>query len=317
MSPKRVVAVTGATGFLGLHLIPALARAGAHVRILARRDPTHPAWQGVDFETVRGSLEDKQALARLVSGADAVVHAAGLIKARNRTAFLHINAGGTAAVAQATRQNAPQARFIAISSLAAREPQISDYAFSKREGENAAHAAYTDAPAQLVIIRPPAIYGPWDRETLEAFKAASRPIAPIIGQGRIAVVHVTDAAAAIAALAMGAGEAGLYALADTRPEGYSMVEFLSEAGRAVGNTPRFIRMPDGIILAAGAISGWWGRVRGQAPIFTKGKARELLHPDWSVTQAELLPAAIHRPEISLSEGFAATAAWYRRAGWLG
>jgi hypothetical protein len=95
-----------------------------------------------------------------------------------------------------------------------------------------------------------------------------------------------------------------------------MVEFLSEAGRAVGNTPRFIRVPDGIILAAGAISGWWGRVRGQAPIFTKGKARELLHPDWSVTQAERLPATVHQPETSLAEGFAATAAWYRQAGWL-
>lgn len=316
MSRGRVVAVTGATGFLGLHLIPALAQAGAHVRILARRDPAHPAWRDISFETVRGSLEDESALARLVAGADAVVHAAGLIKARSRAEFLRTNQGGSSFLAAAARRHAPLARFIAVSSLAARAPQLSDYAFSKRAGEEAVRAAYADAPEQLTIIRPPAIYGPWDRETLPVFQAASRRFVPVFGQGRAAIIHAADAAAALTALAMGAGPGGLYALADTQPQGYRMAELLAEAARATGGAPYFIPMPDAALLAAGHVSGWWGKCRGQARIFTAGKAREVLYPDWSVSAGELLPAALHQPKIGLAEGFAATTAWYRKAGWL-
>ena len=101
MSPKPLVAVTGGTGFLGLHLVPALAQAGFRLRLLARREPVHPAFAGVAFETLPGRLEDDAALAALVEGADVVVHAAGLIKAHNRAAFLRANQGGTAALAPA------------------------------------------------------------------------------------------------------------------------------------------------------------------------------------------------------------------------
>ena len=316
MSGGRVVAVTGATGFLGRHLVRALAREGAHVRILARRDAKHELWNGLALEIVPGSLEDGSALERLAAGADAIVHAAGLIKARDRAAFLRTNGDGTRAMAEAARRCAPGARFIAISSLAAREPQLSDYAASKRAGEQAARQAFGDAPDRLVIVRPPAIYGPWDRETLAIFKAASRAVVPVFGSGRAAIVHVADAAAAIVRLAFGAGDAGLYALADTNPAGYALAELLREAAHAVGSEPRFVRIPDEVLLPAGAASAWWGRIRGHAPIFTAGKAREMLHPDWSVAPGEMLPTAIHQPKIGIQEGFRETAAWYKAAQWL-
>ena len=322
MSGDRVVALTGATGFLGPHLVAALARDGARVRMLARRPANlehwarHELWRGVALDVVPGHLEDMRALERLTTGADAVVHAAGAIKARDRAAFLRTNGDGTRAVAEASRRCAPDARFVAVSSLAAREPQLSDYAASKRAGEAAALAAYGDAPDRLVIVRPPAIYGPGDRETLAIFKAASRAVVPVFGSGRAAIIHVADAAAAIARLALGAGEAGRYSLSDTNPGGYGLAELLSEAGRAVGRTPRFVRIPDGILLAAGTASAWWGRLGGQAPIFTAGKAREMLHPDWSVAAADALPAGIYQAKIGISEGFRQTVAWYRAAGWL-
>lgn len=316
MSRGRLVAITGATGFLGLHLIPALARAGADIRILTRRNPVHPAWRGIAFEAVYGSLEDAGALERLVTGADAVVHAAGLIKARSRAEFLRTNEGGSTAIAAATRRYAPQAHFVAVSSLAARGPQLSDYAFSKRAGEDAARTAYADTPEQLTVIRPPAIYGPWDRETLAIFKVATRSFVPVFGQSRAAIIHAADAAAAIAAIATGAGPSGVFALADDHPQGYAMTELVAEAARGTGGAPRFIRVPDRIVLAAGCLSGWWGQWRGQAPIFTAGKAREILHPNWSVSPVELLPATVYKSKIDLANGFAATAAWYRQAGWL-
>jgi nucleoside-diphosphate-sugar epimerase len=317
MNRGHVVAITGATGFLGLHLIPALAQVGAHIRILTRRNPAHSAWQEIAFEAVYGGLEDAGALEQLVSGVDAVVHAAGLIKARSRAEFLRTNQGGSAAIAAATRRHAPQAHFVAVSSLAAREPQLSDYAFSKRMGEDAARAAYADAPNQLTVIRPPAIYGPWDRETLAFFKTTTRSLVPVFGQNRAAIIHAADAAAAIAAIVTGAGPSGLYTLADDHPQGYTMAELLAEAARATGHSPRFIRVPDEVVRAAGHLSGWWGRRRGHVPIFTAGKAREILHPDWSVSPTELLPAFIYKSKIDLADGFASTVAWYRQAGWLG
>lgn len=316
MSGDGVICVSGATGFLGLHIVAALAREGRRIRILARRDPAHELWRGIPLDVVPGRLEDPRSLERLTVGAETVIHVAGLIKARNPSEFLRVNCEGTRAVARAALTYAPESRFVAISSIAAREPRLSPYAASKRAGEEAARDVYRGRPGQLVIVRPPVIYGPWDRATLAIFKAAQHALVPIIGSGRTAIVHVTDAAAAIVRLAVGAGGTGLYALADDNPAGYSARELMGEAARAVGRTPHFARIPDGAVVLAGRASAWWGRIRGLAPLFTVGKAREMLHRDWSVSPGELLPSAIYQSRIGISEGFRATAAWYQAAKWL-
>ncbi|MGE4481472.1 NAD-dependent epimerase/dehydratase family protein [Acidocella sp.] len=315
MNPP-LAAVTGGTGFLGAHLVPALARAGFRLRLLARRPPAHPALAGLSFETVPGALENEEALSRLVRGADVVVHAAGLIKARNRASFLRGNMEGTACLARLTQHLAPQARFLLISSLAAREPGLSDYGFSKHAAEAAARQSFGDAPERLAILRPPAIYGPWDRETLALFKASLRPVAPLPGRGRAAVIHARDAAGAIAAMAGERFRPGCFTLADDTPEGYEMRALMMAAARATGGHPYLPTLPGALVLAAGFFSGLAGKVSRAPPIFTLGKAREILHPDWSVPMEELLPREIYRPRISLAAGFAETVAWYRRAGWL-
>ncbi len=316
MTAAPLAAITGGTGFLGLHLVPALAQAGLRIRLLSRHDPAHPAFEGVAFETVRGSLEDEAALAALVRGADVIVHGAGLIKAHSRAEFLHGNRDGTTALARITRRLAPDAKFILISSLAAREPELSDYAFSKNAAEAAARQAFGEAAAQLAIIRPPAIYGPWDKETLAVFQASLRPIAPLLSHSTAAVIHARDAAGAIAAMAGEKFRPGIFTLADERPEGYSARDLMEAAARATGSHPRLVRVPKALVLAAGFYSELWGKTQKTAPIFTRGKAREILHPDWSVPAEELLPRDIYTPRIGLQDGFAGTVAWYRQAGWL-
>jgi 2-alkyl-3-oxoalkanoate reductase len=310
----KTVAVTGATGFLGLHVVAALAREGAKIRILARRDPSHEFWSGIEFETIYGRLEEPNALARLVDGADAVVHVAGLIKAQNREAFLRTNRDGAAMIAATTRQYAPDARFVFISTLAAIKPGISDYAFSKRAGEVAVRSAYAEAEDRLVIIRPPALYGPWDKATLSIFQAAALPVVPVVSRGKVTVLHVTDAATALARLAMGAGEPGVFALPG---EDYSLAELAEAAMRAQGREARLVHVPAFLLRTAGAASGLWGRLRGVAPVFTAGKAREMLYPDWTVRVDDALPATVYEPGIGLEEGFLSTVAWYRAQGWLG
>ncbi|HZZ78763.1 MAG TPA: epimerase, partial [Gemmataceae bacterium] len=136
------------------------------------------------------------------------------------------------------------------------------------------------------------------------------------GSGRAAIIHVTAAANVIAHLATGDGHAGTYALSDDRPGGYSMRELLVEAAQAIGSKPQLIPIPGAAVLAAGHLSGWWGRFQGSAPIFTPGKAREMLHPDWSISSAEMLPAFVYQRNIGIERGFRETAVWYRAARWL-
>ena len=306
-----VVAVTGATGFLGRRLVKVLAEQGWTVRILARRDIADPAWAGLEPQLVIGDLANVRALAALCEGAETVVHVAGLIKARNRAAFDRANVEGSRQVAKAAK--AAGARLILVSSLAAREPQLSDYAASKRGGEDAAREIFG---GDLTIIRPPAIYGPGDVETLRLFKMASESaFLPVLDpKTRMAWIHADDAAARIADLVK-TPRPGLLSLSDDRPEGYGWVELMQTASKAVGATPRLVEIPSGAIKALAVLSKWASFVTGKDTILTPGKARELLHGDWALSSNDPIPdfPPVRYP---LEAGFAQSVRWYRSEGWL-
>jgi nucleoside-diphosphate-sugar epimerase len=296
---SRLVAVTGATGFLGRHLVRALADDGWIVRILARRDPIDPLWAGIEPEAVLGDLADEAALRRLCEGADAVIHTAGLVKASRRAAFDEVNVDGARRVAEAA-DGVPH--VLLVSSLAAREPHLSHYAASKRDGETAAAAVLG---ARLTVVRPPAIYGPGDRETLPLFHAAATsPVLPVLDpRARIALIHVADAARQISALAAAPPAGGVWALCDGRPEGYSWVELMTAAAGAFGRSPRLVRVPDALLKVIAAASQAGSRLGGAPAMLTPGKARELLHPDWSL-RADEQRAGLPAATFGLADGFA-------------
>jgi uncharacterized protein YbjT (DUF2867 family) len=308
---RGVVAVTGATGFLGRHLVRVLAADGWTVRVLARRDIVDPDWTALEPQVVLGGLSDKGALTRLCAGAGVVIHVAGLIKARDRAAFDQVNVEGARNVALAAK--AAGARLIHVSSLTAREPALSDYAGSKRGGEDAAREVFGEA---LTIVRPPAIYGPGDMETLELFKIARiSPILPVLDpRARIAMIHVEDAAARIAGLAA-LPTPGVFALCDDRPDGYSWSEVMAAASHSVGRTPHLVRISPVALGALAQLSQSLATITGKISIFTSGKAREMLHLDWSVSNSETLPEAI-APRYGIDSGFAQSVQWYRAKGFL-
>lgn len=308
----RLAAVTGATGFLGRHLVGALAGQGWSVRALVRRDPVLAAPVGVEPEIVIGGLSDDAALARLCQGAEVVVHVAGLIKAPKDAEFAAVNAAGAARVAEAVRR-AGVPRMLLVSSLAAREPQLSAYAASKRAGEEAARAILGD---RLSVLRPPAIYGPGDVETLGVFEAAERlPVVPVFdSRARVAMIHVEDAAAQIAAAASLPPERPVVALSDSRADGYAWREIVEAAAKAVGRAPAVVKVPSAALAVAG-LAGATVRLFGANPIFTPGKAREMRHLDWSLGPEERWSTA-PEPRFDLEAGFAHTVAWWRVAGML-
>ena len=309
---RGVVAVTGATGFLGRHLVRVLAADGWTVRVLARRDIIDPEWAGLEPQLVIGGLSDRGALDRLTAGAAVVIHVAGLIKARSRAEFDQTNVEGARQVAEAA--SAAGARLIHVSSLAAREPGLSDYAASKRAGEDAARAA---SGGTISVVRPPAIYGPGDMETLGLFKAAQgAPLLPILDpRARIVMLHVEDAAAQIAALAL-RPTPGVFALSDARAGGYSWTEVMETAARAVGRTARLTRISPWAVRTLARLSEGASLANGKISIFTSGKAREMLHLDWSVADAERIPGAI-ATRYGIDSGFAHSVHWYRAKGFLG
>jgi nucleoside-diphosphate-sugar epimerase len=267
---------------------------------------------------VTGDLDDQAALSRLVAGANVVIHAAGLIKARDRAAFFAANAQGAErlalAIANAAGGETGAGRMILVSSLVARSPRLSDYAASKRGGEDAAREILGE---RLMAVRPPAIYGPGDRETLALFKlAGASPIMPLPDDpsARLALTHVDDVVARLVA-AVGEGWApGVFALGGARPEGYAWREIFMCAGAAMGRAPALAPVPPWLIRVAAIISENAGRLRGSPAIFNRGKARELLHPDWSVGADEQAPGAACW--LDLPTGFDRTVSWYRSAGWL-
>jgi nucleoside-diphosphate-sugar epimerase len=309
--PAGLVAVTGATGFLGRRLIPALIEAKWRVRVLCRRTPERELWGRAEPDVVRGDIADPYALRRLAEGADAVIHAAGLIKALKPAEFQAANVEGARRTAEAAA--AAGARMLLVSSQVAREPRLSPYAASKALGEAAAKAVLDE---RVSVLRPPAIYGPGDRETLGLFRLASwSPVLPLPGpeEARLALAHVDDVvAAAIAALT---GAPGTWTVGGARPAGYSWREVLQGAADALGRRPRLVRIPPSTIRGAGAVAGYVAGLRREAAIFGPGKAREALHTDWSVSPAEQAPFA-PPARFDLAEGFAATVAWYRACGWL-
>jgi nucleoside-diphosphate-sugar epimerase len=307
--------VTGASGFIGRRLAPALQRAGYRVRVLLRRDPVMAEWRDLCPEIVAGSLEDDQALRALVDGATTIVHLAGAIKAARDAQFFVANHLGTTAVARAVAASSGQLRLLHLSTMAAREPRLSGYAASKRAGEDAAREILGD---RVTVLRPPAVYGPGDREMLAFFRIAAARYVPLIGSraARAAMIHVDDLVNLIVALVAAPAPGRVLTAADARPEGYTWEEVFATAARAVGNPDaRQFRMPAAVLRAV-AMAGDVARACGAMNMLNSPKLRELRHSDWSVPMADLARPTGWEPHHSLEAGFIDTVVWYRRAGWL-
>lgn len=312
----RTVAVTGATGFVGRAATDELVRRGYNVRALTRRQPPADN-QGIAW--IPGDLSDDAGLEELVSGADAAIHIAALIKATGRREFFETNEGGTRRLLGAIKRvhQEDPFRVLHISSLAAREPHLSAYAASKAASERV-----IQEPAEglnWTILRPSAVYGPGDEETLTFFVMAQNRIVPVPGDkaNRIGLIHVEDLARAIAAsLSSPALESRIIEVDDEQAEGYSFEEIISMIGSDTGRPHRFVGVPRAALVAVGSIAAGLAKLTGRPAMLSAGKAREICHPDWTCRPPGLSSLTDWQVRIPAAEGLPAVLEWYRASGYL-
>lgn len=299
------LAVTGATGFVGGRLIEAALAAGHAVRALTRR-PQQPLG-GVTW--IDGALDRPDSLERLADGADALIHVAGVINARDAAGFEAANITGTSAVLAAAEQGKVN-RFVHVSSLSAREPKLSAYGASKAGSE----ALVSASSIPYAIVRPPAVYGPGDKETFELFRMARRGFILLPPEGRLSLIHVDDLCRLLLALADPAAPKSLLVEPDDgRHGGWTHRQFGQALGTALGRRVKTVAISQPVLNLCARIDRL---MRGERAKLTADRVAYFCHPDWMVDPGRGAPEGLWRPRIETKQGLAETAAWYRKAGWL-
>ena len=300
------VAITGATGFVGQAVLEQAAAQGIAIRALVRQ-PQRPR-AGVEW--IEGDLDDTAALARLVETADAVIHIAGVVNAPDSAGFTAGNVAGTLNLVTASML-AGTPRFVQVSSLAAREPQLSAYGASKLKGEKVVMAS----PLDWTVVRPPAVYGPRDRDQLDLFRFAKAGVVPLPPHGKMAVIHVDDLARLLLALVPGGEDVShqLFEPDDGHAGGWTHKSFARAIGWAVGKRITPLPLPAFALRAAARGDRL---IRRAAAKLTEDRVGYMCHPDWTVREELRPPVDRWKPEIGTREGLKATAKWYREAGWL-
>ena len=327
MAPLALV--TGASGFVGSHIVDELLRQGARVRCLLRSTSSRRWLEGKPLEYADGDVCQRQGLDAAVAGADWIVHAAGLTHAPSAAAFHQGNVLGTETLLAAALDARPAPRrFVYISSQAASGPSgngapvtevstpapVSIYGRSKLGGETLVMRAADRLP--VVTIRPPTVYGPRDRVMLKYFRAVKHHIRPYLAGGKsFSVVHVQDHARAVwAALTQEAAVGQIYFVAG--PDITSYEEVGDAIARAMGTWAMRVPIP-AAVLQAGALAGELaGAMTRRAPFFSREKFREITAGAWIVSSRKIREQLGWVPAASLTEEMRATAGWYREAGWV-
>lgn len=321
--------VTGASGFVGSHVVDDLLRRGVRVRCLLRERSSRRWLEGKPVEIRVAPLDKPSRLAPALEGADWIVHAAGLTAAASAAEFHEANVKGTEVLLRAAVEGCPRLRrFLFVSSQAAAGPSpdgrpvvedqlpqpVSAYGESKLRAEKLTLLLRDRLP--VTAVRPPGVYGPRDTSFLRAFVAAKRHVMPVLRKGgRFSLLHVRDLASAVWLLLndeRALGEVFFAAAPDLT--GYE--EFGSLVSEAMGTwAVRFT--PPSFLLLAGALAGEaLGALTGRVPFLSREKFREITAGDWICSSAKLRARLGWEPQVPLREGVFTTRDWYREARWL-
>ncbi len=298
----RVIALTGATGFIGSVIAGRLLSEGFRVRALVRSCSAGKCWYHPGLAWVTGDIGDKACLTGLLKGADVMINCAGAVRGMTSRDFQAVNTVPLEILAQICNSGTDVFRLLYISSLAARHPELSHYASSKRKGEEALMAM--SSRVMWTIFRPPAVYGPGDREIRPMFQLMKRGIAFTTGGGRnrFSLLHVHDLAEAVFYWLNSEPVSGkLYELHDGFQGGYSWEDVVSVAERAFRRRIVKIPLAQSMLTVAGFLNAAAARLHGRPPMLTPGKARELAHGEWVCDNRQISRDTGWKPGLILED----------------
>ena len=329
------VFVTGATGFVGSHVVAALLN-DHHEVVCLVRDPAKAA-RVLGRQPVRlvpGDLFTPEAMEQGCRGADLIIHVAGLIAARSRDEFQAVNGRAAGRLVETARRIAPDLkRFVYVSSLSAAGPTrqgkplsegdqprpVSEYGRSKLAGEEAVKAG----GVSWTIVRPPTVYGPGDPETLRAFRFARLGLIPQYARPdqELSFIHVEDLARAVVAVTAPAGQGRTYFVCHPEIATWrdAMTAIVAASRAALGRAarpPRFVPIPPQLTRSILWALGTAAKAAGRATLLSSDKAAELLAEAWTCSSAALTRDVGWRATIDLRAGLPSTAQWYASHGWL-
>ncbi len=323
------VLVTGATGFVGSHLVEGLLQGGHEVRVLARQTSDQRWMRGLPVTWCWGDVRDANSLRPAVEEAEWVFHVAGVTKAPGYRAYMAANAAGTAHVMEACVGGSPPKKVVLVSSLAASGPcstarprleddpcePVSHYGMSKLEGERIA-LSYADR-IPLLVIRPPAVYGPRDRDFLAPFRLIQRGWDLTVGRRdlNLCLIHVRDLVKGIIRGAeAGVASGSIFFLSDGALHVWS--EVVRVLARIMGVRVRTIRLPMPVAWVAAFFSETACALQGVPPLFNRQKVREMIQEAWTCDIRRASQELGFHPEIPLEEGLRETYLWYTQHGWI-
>jgi nucleoside-diphosphate-sugar epimerase len=323
------VLITGANGFIGSRLCRLFLDRGWRVIAGVRENANCSLLSGLDVEYRYGDICHPESLRELVASVDCIIHNAGLVKAKSRKRFFEVNQKGTENLLQAiVDHGGTPRRVVIISSLAAAGPirdnrplresdppqPISVYGESKLACERTA-LTFADR-LSLVIVRPPGVYGPGDREILTFFRAVYRKFIPLLGDSHrsIQLVHVDDLCRGVYAASTADSASGeVYFIAENRS--YTMGELLGLLEKGCDRNGMRLTIPAGLFKLIAVISETLFRLIGATPMLTREKARELL-AGWAIDPSKAREELGFESKIPFEQGARETYAWYIQEGWL-
>ncbi len=293
----KLVAVTGATGFIGHALIDRLVENGWTIRALTRK----PQTGNDNIQWIHGDLADTSALHQLVKDADAVIHCAGSVRGRSYKEFERTNVDGTNNLLCAINDQNITPRFLLVSSLAARQPELSWYAKSKYMAEQPIVSSHLP----WAVLRPTAVYGPGDKELKPLFQAMYRGLLPVVGklENRFGLLHVADLVEAIQLwLTADKPINGIFEIDDGLPGGYSFNTLVELAQQVWQKPVRCITIPSTLMKSIAVLNLGLSCIFRYSPMLTPGKVNELQHHNWLCNNAPLIQALpTWQPRIRLHE----------------
>ena len=326
---KRVF-VTGATGFIGSHLVDRLIGEGIRVCCLVR-DSSNLRWlEDKDVDMVYGDLLDQNSLESAVTDIDTVFHVAGATRSPTEEGYYQGNVTGTVNLVKAVLSVNPTLnRFVYISSQAASGPSyygepvresdephpLTVYGASKLAGEEAVLAFSSQMP--VTVIRPPSVYGPRDTGFLDAFRIIQAGIRPIVGWRKryLSLVYIDDLIDGLMEAAVNEDAVDqTYFLVSDPPFDWQQI---SEAITGVLKKKVLtIHVPVLLAYIIAAIGEWLTMLRGNIPRLTTQKVRQFSQIYWVCDSTKARRELHFRPKVTLEEGLERTARWYRQEGWL-